>query len=174
MTPFDYILITIAAVLLVYQLLLIYRQIRTAVIRGKAPMKTASAALLGVLLALAVWRMGDLSQRWPVVVMLVLVCIAFLMGGTALGENGMFCGGRFIRYDRAAFYAIDNPDGEKPVLRLSKLTREGSMELTPQQVPQAEAFLQGKGVPTEKEYRKKNDESIARRQNARARKRKKK
>ena len=172
MTPFDYILITIAAVLLVYQMLLIFRQIKSAVIRGKAPAKTASAALLGILLALAVWRMGDLSQRWPVVVLLAAVCIAFLLGGTALGENGMFCGGRFIRYDRAAYYVIDTPDGNKPVLHLSKLTREGVMELTPEQVPQGVAFLEEKGVPTVKEYQKKVDETTERRKNAHKRKKK--
>lgn len=172
MTQFDLVLMGVAAVLLIYQVVLLVRQMRSALIRGKTPGRAASAVLLGGLLALAVWRMGDLSRKWPVVVVLAAVCAAYLLGGTALGANGMFCGGRFIAYDRAAYFVIDNPAGERPRLRLSKLTREGIMELAPEQISQVEALLMEKGVPTMEEYRKKVDEATERRQSVRARKRK--
>lgn len=164
MTTFDYVLGAICVCILIYQILLMLRMQRTAVVRGKSINKKAVTLIILALLALALWRMEDIQNRWPVLLAIGGVCAAFLLSGTALSRDGVFYGGRFMPYDRAEYYLVERADSDAPVLRLSRVTREAIVQLTREQLPQALALLEEKKVPTREEYSKRLEKRVQQRQ----------
>ncbi len=170
MTTFDYILLAAAAVLLVYQLRLLLRARREITIPGKAPSRGAVVVLVVVLLALALFRTQDLTHTWPVFVLVILACLTIFAGGCGLSDKGMFAGGRYIAFDQAAYYEMDERNGRR-VLRLSRLTRETHMIVTDEQLPAVLTLLEGSGVPKYEDYRRKMAKSAATRAEAQARNR---
>ena len=66
MTTFDYVLLAIAAVVLVHQLMLMVRAKRDVLIPGTPPNRKAVAVLVAVVLVLAVVRTQNIAQSWPV------------------------------------------------------------------------------------------------------------
>lgn len=173
MTTFDYILLAVAAVLLVYQLRLLLRARWEITIPGKAPSRGAVVVLVVVLLALALFRAENLTRTWPVFLLVGLACLTIFAGGCGLSDSGMFASGRYIAFDQAAYYEMDERGGRR-VLRLSRLTRETHMIVTDEQLPAVLALLQEHQVPRYEEYRKKMAKSAATRAEAQARKKKKK
>ena len=85
-------------------------------------------------------------------------------------RTGAFAGGRYIAFDRAAYYSVDDPDGETPTLHVSRMTRECIIRLTRPQLEEAMLLLKGAGVPTAREFHNKVEETTARRQNRRKKK----
>ena len=156
MTTFDYVLGAICVCVLIYQIILMLRMQRTAVVRGKSINKKAVTLIILALLALALWRMEDIQNRWPVLLAIGGVCASFLLSGTALSKDGVFYGGRFMPYDRA--------ECDAPVLRLSRVTKEAIVQLTREQLPQALALLEEKKVPTREEYSKRLEKRVQQRQ----------
>ncbi len=130
MTTFDYVLGAICVCVLIYQIILMLRMQRTAVVRGKSINKKAVTLIILALLALALWRMEDIQNRWPVLLAIGGVCASFLLSGTALSKDGVFYGGRFMPYDRAEYYLVERADSDAPVLRLSRVTKEAIVQLT--------------------------------------------
>ncbi|MBQ1705928.1 MAG: hypothetical protein II028_08890 [Clostridia bacterium] len=174
MTTLDYIILAVAAVFLLYQLLNTVRFWTTTVIRGKTPMKLASTMILLLLFALAFWRAGgfsgSLGTRWPIFAILLALCLVYGLSGSGLSRTGAFAGGRYIAFDRAAYYSVDDPDGETPTLHVSRMTRECIIRLTRPQLEEAMLLLKGAGVPTAREFHNKVEETTARRQNRRKKK----
>lgn len=164
MTTFDYVLGAICVCVLIYQIILMLRMQRTAVVRGKSINKKAVTLIILALLALALWRMEDIQTRWPVLLAIGGVCASFLLSGTALSKDGVFYGGRFMPYDRAEYYLVEQPESEAPVLRLSRVTKEAIVQLTREQLPQALALLEEKKVPTREEYSKRLEKRVQQRQ----------
>ncbi len=140
------------------------RMQRTAVVRGKSINKKAVTLIILALLALALWRMEDIQNRWPVLLAIGGVCASFLLSGTALSKDGVFYGGRFMPYDRAEYYLVERADSDAPVLRLSRVTKEAIVQLTREQLPQALALLEEKKVPTREEYSKRLEKRVQQRQ----------
>ena len=164
MTTFDYVLGAICVCVLIYQIILMLRMQRTAVVRGKSINKKAVTLIILALLALALWRMEDIQNRWPVLLAIGGVCASFLLSGTALSKDGVFYGGRFMPYDRAEYYLVERADSDAPVLRLSRVTKEAIVQLTREQLPQALALLEEKKVPTREEYSKRLEKRVQQRQ----------
>ena len=164
MTTFDYVLGAICVCVLIYQIILMLRMQRTAVVRGKSINKKAVTLIILALLALALWRMEDIQNRWPVLLAIGGVCASFLLSGTALSKDGVFYGGRFMPYDRAEYYLVERADSDAPVLRLSRVTKEALVQLTRAQLPQALALLEEKKVPTREEYSKRLEKRVQQRQ----------
>ncbi|MBR5391065.1 MAG: hypothetical protein IK141_07220 [Clostridia bacterium] len=171
MNTLDYILFAVGAAFLLYQFLMALRFWTTVVIRGKTPMKTASTLILILLFALAFWRTGGFSgalgTRWPIFAVLLALCVVYGLSGSGLSQKGAFSSGRYISYDRAAYYAIDEPEGQNPVLHVSRMMRECIIQLTPSQMEQAVLLLKSAGVPTAKEFHGKVQETTDRRRNRR-------
>lgn len=170
MTTFDYILLAVAAVMLVYQLRLLLRARREITIPGTPPNRGTVILLVVVLLVLALFRAQDLSHTWPVFVVVAAACLTIFAGGCGLSANGMFSSGRYIAFDKAAYYEMDERGGRR-ILRLSLLTRETHMLVTDEQLPAVLALLEESGVPKYEEYRRKMAKSAATRAEAQARKR---
>ena len=171
MNTLDYIILAAGAAFLIYQLLNTVRFWATAVIRGKTPMKAASTMILLLLFLLAFWRTGGFSgtlgARWPIFVVLLVLCVVYGISGSGLSRTGAFAGGRYIAFDRAAYYAVDDPDGEAPTLHVSRVTRECIIRLTRPQLEEALLLLKDAGVPTATEFHNKVEETTERRRNRR-------
>lgn len=171
MTTFDYVLFVVCVCLFFYQVSLIFRCRRTAVVYGKGANRMVVSIFVLVLLAIVAWRMEDMAHRWPMLVAISAVCAAFLLSKTAISREGVFYSGRFMRLDLAEYYTIDNPKGETPVLRVSRTTKEAIVQLRQEDLPQVMQILQDNKVPTREEYVKKVDQRIQQQQ---SRKKKKK
>ena len=174
MNGFDYAILAVGALVLIYQLMLMLRLRTQALVRGRAPNKQAVLIMLAVLVALAVWRMGDLSQRWPVVVVLIAACAVFALCGTGITDRGVIGGGRQITFARAAYYTIEGENTENPTFRISRITRELSLNVAKEDIPRIRALMEEKGVATFEEFQEKVDKKTRSRQNAQHKKKKKK
>lgn len=176
MNGFDYVILALGALVLIYQLMLMLRLRTQALIRGQTPNKRAVLVMLAILVALAVWRMGDLSQRWPVVAVLIATCAVFALCGTGITDRGVIGGGRQITFARAAYYTIEGENTETPTFRISRITRitrELSLNVAKEDVPRIRALMEENGVATFEEFQEKVDKKTRSRQNAQHKKKKK-
>ena len=155
MTTFDYILIIVAAAVLLYQVKLLIRFKREVFIVGEPPSKKTIAVLMAVVIALAVLRAQDFSRQWPMFVLVLVVCITVFMGGAGLAADGMYSSGTFIAYKQAAYYEFGKNRDGKPVFRLSRLTKEGHMIIRPEQEAEILQMMVDHNIPTFEEYQKK-------------------
>ena len=135
---------------------------------------TGMLVMLAILVALAVWRMGDLSQRWPVVAVLIAACAVFALCGTGITGRGVIGGGRQITFARAAYYTIEGENTETPTFRISRITRELSLNVAKEDVPRIRALMEENGVATFEEFQEKVEKKTRSRQNAQHKKKKKK
>ena len=155
MTTFDYILIAVAAAVLVYQVKLLIRFKRDVLIPGVPPSKKAIGVLMALVIALAVFRTQDFSRQWPMFALVVVVCITVFLGGAGLAADGMYSSGTFISFKQAAYYEFGKTRDGRPVFRLSRLTKEGHMIIKPEQEAEILQVMINQGIPTFEEYQKK-------------------
>ena len=174
MNGFDYVILALGALVLIYQLMLMLRLRTQALIRGQTPNKRAVLVMLAILAALAVWRMGDLSQRWPVVAVLIAACAVFALCGTGITGRGVIGGGRQITFARAAYYTIEGENTENPTFRISRITRELSLNVAKEDIPRIRALMEENGVATFEEFQEKVEKKTRSRQNAQHKKKKNK
>ena len=173
MTTFDLILIALTVVVLTYQCNLLIRMKRDVIIPGTAPSKKAIGVIMVLVLVLAVVRAQDFARQWPVFALVFLVCLTVFIGGAGLSANGMYSSGSFISFKQAAYYEIaKQPDG-RPVFRLSRLTREGHMIITPEQQAEIEELMMLNRIPNFEEYQKKMAKRLTNRVAASQKKKKK-
>lgn len=170
MTTFDYVLFLVCMCLLVHQITLMFRLHRTAIVRGKGANKLVVSVFVLILLVIVFWRAEDIQNRWPILAAISAVCLAFIGSGTAVSREGVFYSGRFMRFDQAEFYTIDNPKGETPVLRVSRTTKEAMIQLKQEDMPQVMKILEDNKVPTRAEYSKKVEQRTQQYQNRKKKK----
>lgn len=175
MTAFDYILLVLAAGVLVYQICLFFKSRRNIIIPGKAPNRRAVAILMGALLVLAFIRVQGQPMGYVVLGLVAVVCVLILANGCGLTETGMYGSGAFIRYNQAVYYeVITNPDGSK-TFRLSRMTKEGHMKFDPACEDEIHQLMERKGIPTFLSYQQNTARRVSQRMAAQQnRKRKKK
>ena len=155
MTTFDYILIIVAAAVLLYQLKLMIRFKRDVLIPGVPPNKKTVGVLMAIVIALAVLRTQDFSRQWPLFVLVVVVCITVFLGGAGLAGDGMYSSGTFISFQQAAYYEFGKTRDGRPVFRLSRLTKEGHMIIRPEQEAEILQMMYDRNIPEFEEYQKK-------------------
>ena len=173
MTTFDYILFAVAIAVLVHQISLLIRARREIILPGKPPSRGAVAVILAVVLVVAVIRTENLARTWPVFVIVFVACLAIFAGGCGLSTNGMFGSGRYIPFAQAAYYEIDERGSQK-VFRLSRLSRETHMILTPEMEEKVLEIMRDQGIPRYEEYTHKMAKRANTRMEAQKRKKKKK
>lgn len=174
MTTFDYILILLAAGVLIYQLQLLVRMKRDVLIPGVPPNRKAVGVLMLLVIALAVLRTEDFTRQWPLFVLVVVVCITVFLGGAGLAGDGMYSSGTFISFKQAAYYEFGQTRDGKPVFRLSRLTKEGHMIIRSEQVAEITQMMEDHSIPTFDEYQKKMSKRLDARVAASNKKKKKK
>lgn len=174
MTTFDTVLFFIGLAVLIYQLVLMVVMRCTAVVKGKPVNRKAVLLLLTILLVAVVLRTENLEQRWPIIVILALCCLTFSCSGIALSAKGMFFSGRFLPFRTSAYYRIEKKADKTVVLRLSRVFREGIMQITEDQLPKALELLTAAGVPEESEYNQKVDRHVENRKQGKAKRKAKK
>ena len=173
MTTFDYVLLAIAAVVLVHQLMLMVRAKRDVLIPGTPPNRKAVAVLVAVVLVLAVVRTQNIAQSWPVFVVIAVACVTVFAGGCGLAANGMYSSGRFISFQQAAYYEVDQRNGQT-IFRLSRLTRETHMIVPEGKLAAIEELMTTNSIPRDADYQKKRAQSANARAASRQKKKKKK
>ena len=173
MTTFDYILIVVAAAVLLYQVKLLIRFKRDVLIPGVPLNKKAIGVLMALVIALAVFRTQDFSRQWPMFVLVVVVCITVFLGGAGLAADGMYSSGTFISFKQAAYYEFGKTRDGRPVFRLSRLTKEGHMIIKPEQEAEILQVMINQGIPTFEEYQKKMAKRVDARMTASQKKKKK-
>lgn len=170
MTTFDYVLLAACICLFASQLSTMIRLHRTAVVRGKGANKLVVSLFVLVLLVIVFWRAEDIQHRWPILTAISAVCLMFIFSGTAVSREGVFYSGRFMAFDRAEYYILEHPEGDTPVLRVSRTTKEAIIQLKKEDLPQVMAILEDKKVPTRAEYAKKLEKRIQQHQDRKKKK----
>ena len=174
MTTFDYILLIVAAIVLIYQVQLLIRMKQDVLIPGAPPNRKTIAVLMAIVIALAIFRTQDFSRQWPLFVLVVVVCLTVFAGGAGLAGNGMYSSGTFISFKQAAYYEFGKARDGSPVFRLSRLTKEGHMIIKPEQQEEIRQLMEDNNIPTFEEYQKKMSKRMDSRINASQNRKKKK
>jgi len=174
MTTFDYILLIIAAAVLIYQVRLLLRMKRDVLIPGVPPHRKTVGVLMALVIVIAIIRTQDFTRQWPLFVLVVVVCLTVFIGGAGLAADGMYSSGSFISLKQAAYYEFrKRPTGEL-TFHLSKLTKEGQMIIKPAQQAEILQIMENNSIPTFEEYQKKMSKRLDDRVNASQKKKKKK
>ena len=149
----DTIFCVLIAAICLWQILLLLRGKREITMRVDAPGRMGGIILCVVILAVVVWRRGNIATSWPVYVGMVVMMALYLFAPVGLNSKGFFSTSRFIAYDDLVYFALEQP--EAPVCRL-RLSRSGGREtvlsITQEQRPQVEAWLLAAGVDTFEAY----------------------
>jgi len=174
MTTFDYILLIIAAAVLIYQVQLLIRMKRDVLIPGVPPNRKTIAVLMAIVIVLAIVRTQDFTRQWPLFVLVVVVCLTVFAGGAGLAGDGMYSSGTFISFKQAAYYEFGKSRDGSPVFRLSRLTKEGHMIIKPEQQAEILQMMETNNIPTFEEYQKKMAKRMDSRISASQNKKKKK
>lgn len=174
MTTFDYVLLIIAAIVLIYQLQMMLRVRKNVVIPGVTPNRKPVMILLGVIIVIAALRSQNLAQQWPIFALIVLVCGIVFCTGCGLGTDGIYSGGKFIDFKKAIYYDFDTRSKEGLTFRMSTLTKECAMRIQPEQRAEILKLMEQQGIPDFETYQKKVQKSVKTRQEAQQRKKKKK
>lgn len=153
MERYDLIFLVIIAGFIIWQAALMIRAYREIKLVASAPGRAGGVVLCAGILALAIWRRGNLAGSWPVYVGLAVMMAMYLSARVGLSETGLFSTSRFIPYDTLEYYAIDMPEAPKCRLRLARSAgRETVMMITQEQKAQAEAWLIKAGVDNFESY----------------------
>lgn len=174
MTTFDYLLLIIAAVVLVYQLRMMLRVRKNVVIPGVTPNKKSVMIVFGVIVLIAALRTQNMMQQWPVFALIVAICAIIFCTGCGLGTDGIYSGGKFIDYKKAMYYDFDTRSKEGLTFRMATLTKECAMRIQPEQRAEILKLMEQQGIPDFEAYQKKVQKSVKTRQEAQQRKKKKK
>lgn len=174
MTTFDYLLLIITAIVLVYQLRIMIRQRKNVVIPGATPNRKPVMIVFGLILLVAILRAQNLAQQWPLFALIVVICAVIFSTGCGLGSDGIYSGGKFIDYKKAMYYDFDTRAKEGLTLRVATLTKECAMRIRPEQQAEILKLLEEKGIPDFETYQKKVQNRVKTRQEAQQRKKKKK
>ena len=89
MTTFDYLLLVLAAVVLLYQLRMLLRERKNVVIPGVTPNKKPVMIVFAILVLVAILRAQNLAQQWPVFAIIVAICAIIFSTGCGLGTDGI-------------------------------------------------------------------------------------
>ena len=174
MTTFDYILLIVAAAVLLYQVRLLLRMKRDVLISGVPPHRKTVGVLMALIIVLAFFRTEDFTRQWPLFVLVVVVCLTVFAGGAGLAGDGMYSSGTFISFKQAAYYEFrTRPNGDL-TFHLSRLTKEGQMIIKPVQQDEILQMMENNNIPTFEEYQKKMSKRLGDRVNASQNKKKKK
>ena len=173
MTTFDYILLAIAVVVLAYQIRLMFRVRKNVVIPGVPPNRKSVMIVFGVIILAAALRAQNLAQQWPVLTLIVLICVVVFSSGCGLGTDGVYSGGKFIDYKKALYYDFDTRAKEGLTFRLSTLTKECAMRIRPEQKDEILKLMDVQGIPDFDAYQKKLRKSASAREQAQQRKKRK-
>ncbi len=174
MTTFDYLLLIIAAVVLVYQLRIMIRQRKNVVIPGITPNRKPVMIVFALIILVAILRSQNLAQQWPVFALIIVICAIIFSTGCGLGTDGAYSGGKFIDYKKAMYYDFDTRSKEGLTFRLATLTKECAMRIRPEQRAEILKLMEQQGIPDFEAYQKKVQKSVKTRQEAQQRKKKKK
>ena len=174
MTTFDYLLLVLAAVVLLYQLRMLLRERKNVVIHGVTPNKKPIMIVFAIIVLIAMLRAQNLAQQWPVFVLIVAICSVVFCTGCGLGTDGIYSGGKFIDYKKAMYYDFDTRSKEGLTCRMSTLTKECAMRIQPEQQAEILKLMAENGIPDFEAYQKKVQKSVKTRQEAQQRKKKKK
>lgn len=172
MTTFDYILLALAAVVLVYQLWMMLQVRKNVVIPGITPNKKPMMIVFGLIIVAAMLRAQDMAQQWPVFLLIVLICGVIFSTGCGLGKNGIYSGGKFIDYRKAMYYSFDTHAKEGLTFRLSTLTKECAVRIQEDQQDAILDLMKEHRIPDFEAYQKKVQKSIKTREEAQQRKKK--
>ena len=174
MTSFDYLLLILSAVVMVYQLRMLIRERKNVVIPGVTPNKKPVMIVFAVIVVVAILRAQNLAQQWPVFAIIVAICAIIFSTGCGLGTDGMYSGGKFIDFKKAMYYDFDTRSKEGLTFRMSTLTKECAMRIQPEQQAEILKLMDVQGIPDFEAYQKKVQKSVKTRQEAQQRKKKKK
>lgn len=174
MTTFDYLLLIIAVIVLVYQLRIMIRQRKNVVISGMTPNRKPVMIVFGLIFLVALLRSQNLAQQWPVFALIIAICAIIFCTGCGLGTDGIYSGGKFIDYKKAMYYDFDTRSKEGLTFRMATLTKECAMRIQPEQRAEILKLMEQQGIPDFEAYQKKVQKSVKTRQEAQQRKKKKK
>ena len=174
MTSFDYLLLVVSAVALIYQLQMLLRVKKNVVIPGVTPNRKPVMIVFGLIVLIAALRAENLAKQWPVFALIALICVIVFATGCGLGKDGIYSGGKFIDYRKALYYDFDTRSKEGLTLRMATLTKECAMRIRPEQRAEILKLLEEQGIPDFEAYQKKVQKSVKTRQEAQQRKKKKK
>lgn len=174
MTFMDYLLLILAAGVLIYQLNLLIKIKKTVIIPGTPPNRKVLIILVAAILVLAFIRSSSMARTWPVLLITGLACAMIFVGGSGLSLEGMYSGGRYLAFKQAEYYSIDTNSKEGLTFRLAKLTRECSMLIREEQQAEILKLMEENRIPTFEEYQKKMRKRVETRAQASQRKKKKK
>lgn len=174
MTTFDYFLLILAAVVLVYQLRMMLRVRKNVVIPGVTPNKKSVMIVFGVIVLIAALRTQNMMQQWPVFALIVVICAIIFCTGCGLGSDGIYSSGKFIDYKKAMYYDFDTRSKEGLTFRMATLTKECAMRIQPEQRAEILKLMEQQGIPDFEAYQQKVQKSVKTRQEAQQRKKKKK
>lgn len=174
MTTFDYVLLIIAAIVLIHQLRMLVRVKKNVTIPGVTPNKKSVMIIFGVIVVLAALRAQNMAQQWPIFALIVVICGIVFCTGCGLGTDGIYSGGKFIDYKKAMYYDFDTRSKEGLTFRMSTLSKECAMRIQPEQRVEILKLMEKEGIPDFETYQKKVQKSVKTRQEAQQRKKKKK
>ncbi len=174
MTTFDYLLLIVAAAVLIYQVRLLLRMKRDVLIPGVPPHRKTVGVLMALVIVLALIRTEDFTRQWPLFVLVVVVCLTVFAGGAGLAADGMYSSGTFISLKQAAYYEFRTRPNGQETFHLSRLTKESQMIIKPEQKADILQIMENSSIPTFEEYQKKMSKRMNDRVNASQNKKKKK
>jgi len=153
MERFDIIFLVIIAAFVIWQIGLMIRAHREIKLAASAPGRVGGTILCVAILAMAIWRRGNLVHAWPVYLGLAVMMALYLLARVGLSEEGFFSTSRYVPYSKLEYYAIDLPEAPHCRLRLARSAgRETVMMISQEQRDQVEAWLIKAGVDNFENY----------------------
>ncbi|MBQ9534923.1 MAG: hypothetical protein IJU78_03670 [Clostridia bacterium] len=126
MEHYDYLLLAVVGLLLVWQLAGLIATGRNVRVAGKMPGQLASFILFAALVAVAIYRNRSRMNTtlWIAFGAMPLVLVIFALMKNGLGDSFVYYRGKRYGYDQIEYYHVEREEGGSFILRLHTRRRD--------------------------------------------------